>query len=167
MNKNNQECERCNNNSYDNSYNNLDLTIHIKLLNQDAKLPQKQTQGSAGYDLFAAHDCVIEPKTLGMVKFGFAIAVPFGYEAQIRSRSGLAYRNQVFVLNSPGTVDSDYRGEVAALLMNLSDNAFEIKKHDRVAQMIFAQVNTGNFLTIEEFTQENLDRTGGWGSTGK
>jgi len=143
------------------------LKVLIKILNTDAKLPNKQTSGSAGYDLFSAGDYTIEAKQIGLVKLGFAMKLPVGHEAQIRSRSGLAFRNQVFVLNSPGTIDSDYRDEVGVLLMNLSDSAFEVKKGDRIAQMIFARVASADFGQVEDFSDRNLERIGGWGSTGK
>lgn len=139
------------------------MKVNIKLLD-GGKEPLRQTQGSAGYDLFASHELEIAPGKVGLIKLGFIVEIPEGFEAQIRSRSGLALKNQLFVLNSPGTIDSDYRQEVGVLLMNISNESFFVEKHMRIAQMIFAKVENVEFAKITEITQTN--RQAGWGSTG-
>lgn len=131
-------------------------------------LPAYQTEDAAGLDLLAALE---EPMTLAplgraLVPTGLAIALPSGYEAQIRPRSGLAAKHGVTVLNSPGTVDADYRGEVKVILINLSDTPFTIDRGERIAQMVIAPVSRAQFVETEV-----LDATsrgaGGFGSTGR
>lgn len=144
------------------------MNIEINLLN-NGKLPQKQTQGSVGYDLFAAEDCVIGPNEVKLIKLGFIIALPTGIEAQIRSRSGLALKKQLFVLNSPGTIDFDYRQEVCCILMNLSKEEVHINLHDRIAQLVFARVEFAEFKCVQDvadYDENGLNRFGGFGSTG-
>ncbi|MEI9965161.1 MAG: dUTP diphosphatase [Caulobacteraceae bacterium] len=132
-------------------------------------LPAYETPGAAGMDLRAAvaeHDSiVIRPGSRGLVPTGFCIAVPAGYEAQVRPRSGLAMRAGVTCLNSPGTVDSDYRGEVKVILANLGEENFVVRRGDRIAQMVICPV-----VQAEWREAEVLDAThrgeGGFGSTG-
>lgn len=133
----------------------------------DLPLPDYATSDSAGLDLMAAIDA---PKTLApgervLVPTGLTIALPRGFEAQVRPRSGLALKNGITVLNSPGTVDADYRGEIGVVLINLGESPFEVSRGMRIAQMIVAPVNQ---LVWQE--QEELSETergaGGYGSTG-
>lgn len=127
-------------------------------------LPKRQTSGSAGYDLYSAQETVIQPKECGLVKTGIILEIPEGFEGQIRSRSGLAAKNQIMVLNSPGTIDSDYRNEISVLLMNFSSEPFKIEVGSRIAQIVFAKIWTPIFEEISECSKS--DRSGGWGSTG-
>ena len=133
----------------------------------DLPLPSYATEGAAGMDLMAAIDApvTLDPLARAMVPTGIAIALPAGFEAQVRPRSGLAAKNGVTVLNSPGTVDADYRGEVKVILVNLSDEPFEIQPGMRIAQMVIAPVTRAAW---DE--RDNLDDTargaGGFGSTG-
>jgi dUTP pyrophosphatase len=135
---------------------------------KDLPLPTYQTSQSAGMDLCAAvtSDVVIEPGAYTMVPTGYAIGLPSGFEAQVRPRSGLAAKNGVTVLNSPGTIDADYRGEVSVILINHGKSAFTVTRGMRIAQMVVAPVRTA---MLEE--KENLDDTargaGGFGSTGR
>ena len=135
---------------------------------RDLPLPAYQSEGAAGLDLLAAVD---EPVTLpplgrALVPTGLAMALPPGYEAQVRPRSGLAAKHGVTVLNSPGTVDADYRGEVKVILINLSDTPFIIGRGERIAQMVIAPVSQAQLVETE-----TLDATtrgaGGFGSTGR
>lgn len=148
-------------NPYHPQYNTY-MKVPIKFFG--GKAPERQTEGSAGYDLFAAKPVVIKPKSVEIVHLGFSIAIPQGYEAQIRSRSGIARKNKLFVLNSPGTIDSDHRDEVCVLLMNLGDEDFVVEENMRVAQMIFAKVENVKFETVAEL--DATARGPGWGSTG-
>jgi dUTP pyrophosphatase len=136
---------------------------------QDLPLPAYQTTSSAGMDLVAAIGrnarLVIEPGGRDLVPTGFAVEVPEGHEAQIRPRSGLALKHGVTVLNSPGTIDSDYRGEICIILVNHGSEPFEIARGDRIAQMVIAPV-----VRVQPVEVANLSSTqrgqGGFGSTG-
>lgn len=130
-------------------------------------LPAYETASSAGMDLAAAIDAdlVLAPGARMLVPTGFSMALPEGFEAQIRPRSGLAYKNGVTVLNSPGTIDADYRGEVKVLLINLSSEAFTISRGMRIAQMIIAPVTQATWVQVEVLS-ETVRGAGGFGSTG-
>jgi dUTP pyrophosphatase len=134
---------------------------------EDVPLPRYMSDGASGMDLHAAveGDVVIEPGQVGLVPTGLHVAVPPGYEVQIRPRSGLALKNRVTVLNAPGTVDSDYRAEVGVVLANLGDEPFTVRRGMRIAQMVICRVERAEVVQVEE-----LDRTdrqyGGFGSTG-
>jgi len=124
------------------------------------------TAGAAGYDLRAApaEEIVIEPGRVGLVPTGIRLEIPFGYEAQVRPRSGLALRDRVGVLNSPGTIDSDYRGEVQVILFNFGEAPFRVRRGDRIAQLVFARVHRPH---LEARTLGKTDRdAGGFGHTG-
>jgi dUTP pyrophosphatase len=131
----------------------------------DLPLPQYETAGSAGMDLRAANDFLLAPGARCLVPTGIAIALPEHFEAQVRPRSGLAIRHGVTVLNAPGTIDSDYRGEIKVPMINLGTEDFTIKRGDRIAQMIVAPVQQ---VKLDEVT--GLDQTargaGGFGSSG-
>ncbi len=133
----------------------------------DVPEPAYQTEGSAGADLSAAitEPVTIEPGHRALVPTGFSMSIPRGFEGQIRPRSGLALRHGVTVLNAPGTVDSDYRGEVKVLLVNLGHEAFVVRPGDRIAQLIVAPVVRARFELVSEL--DDTDRGGGgYGSTG-
>ena len=140
--------------------------MKIKKLNENAKIPLYMTAGSAGFDLTAAIDCdiVIEPMQRALIPTGLAIALNEGFELQIRPRSGLAIKNGITVLNSPGTIDSDYRGEIKVILINLSDEQFIVHNGDRIAQAV-----CNSYITVRFDEVEDLDETkrgsGGFGST--
>lgn len=143
--------------------------LKIKKLDngKNLPLPKYETDGAAGLDLLAAIDepIVMKPGEIKLVKTGISIALEKGYEAQVRPRSGLALKNGITVLNSPGTVDSDYRGEVCAILINHSKVDFTITRGMRIAQMVIAKHEHAKIVEVE-----NLDETsrgsGGFGSTG-
>lgn len=134
---------------------------------QNLNLPKYETAGSAGMDLLAAinEDVVIKSGEVKLIKTGISIALEKGFEAQVRPRSGLALKNGITVLNSPGTIDSDYRGEVCAILINHSAVDFTITRGMRIAQIVIAKYEQAEILEVE-----NLDETargsGGFGSTG-
>lgn len=134
---------------------------------KDLPLPAYQTSQSAGMDLCAAveADVVIEPGRHTIIPTGFSIALPAGFEAQVRPRSGLAAKNGVTVLNSPGTIDADYRGEVGVILINHGAEAFTVSRGLRIAQLVIAPVRT--VMWEEKETLEDTERgAGGFGSTG-
>jgi dUTP pyrophosphatase len=141
-------------------------TVKIQKLHPDAVVPKYQTLGSAGADLVSIHDLDIQPGKVGVVSLGFSVSFPPGYEIQIRPRSGLAANHAVTVVNTPGTVDSDYRGPMKVLLINHGDKLFRISKGDRVAQMVLNEVCKAYFEEIE-MLDETSRGEGGFGSTGR
>lgn len=143
------------------------IDLPIRLLPNAAGLPVYATAEAAGADLLAA---IADPRTLKpgertLVPAGFAMALPPGYEAQIRPRSGLAFKNGVTVLNAPGTIDSDYRGEVAVLLVNHGLEDFEIERGMRIAQMVIAPAPQAAFRSVDDL-DDTARGAGGFGSTG-
>ena len=141
--------------------------ILIKRLSKDVALPKYETEGSSGLDLAAHTDKQIKilPGKSEIIPTGLAIEIPKNFEIQIRPRSGLAAKSQISVLNTPGTIDADYRGELKVILINLSDKVFVVEKGLRIAQMVLCPVVKA---TLKEVTElENTDRgSGGFGSTG-
>ncbi|MCX7929516.1 MAG: dUTP diphosphatase [Chlorobi bacterium] len=133
----------------------------------DLPLPQYATAGSAGMDLCAAlaESLVIEPKSIALVPTAIAIALPPGYEAQVRSRSGLAYRYGIFCLNSPGTIDSDYRGEIKVILANFSAAPFTVERGMRIAQLVIARYERIEWQQVEHLPPTKRGSSG-FGSTG-
>ena len=131
------------------------------------ELPAYQTDGSAGMDLRAAVEApvVIEPGRRAMVPTGLAIAIPRGYEGQVRPRSGLAWRYGITVLNTPGTIDSDYRGEVRVVLVNFGEETFEVRPGERIAQLLIAPVAHAT-VEVQAVLDETERGAGGYGSTG-
>ncbi|HWI55269.1 MAG TPA: dUTP diphosphatase [Desulfobacteria bacterium] len=131
-------------------------------------LPQYMTHGAAGMDLYAAVEGteIIHPGEIKLVSSGISIALPEGYEAQIRPRSGLALKHGITMVNTPGTIDSDYRGEIGLILTNLGQAPFVIKRGDRIAQMVINKVARADFVEVEDLDQTDRS-TGGFGSTGE
>lgn len=129
-------------------------------------LPAYATQGAAGMDLLAAREMVIPPGGRALVPTGLAVAIPEGFEMQVRPRSGLALKQGVTVLNAPGTVDSDYRGEVGVILLNTGAEPFSIARGDRIAQAVFAPVTRATWEEVVVLP-ETQRGTGGFGSTGR
>ena len=147
----------------------LSSKVEIECIVQDgAKLPVYQTSGSAGADVcaFLKEDFVLEPMQRAAIPTGLSFAIPAGYEMQVRPRSGLALKNGITCLNTPGTIDSDYRGEVKVILINLGSEPFTIKNGERIAQLVVKPVVCADFAQVSV-----LDKTargaGGFGSTGK
>ncbi|KOR90776.1 deoxyuridine 5'-triphosphate nucleotidohydrolase [Paenibacillus solani] len=136
--------------------------------NEDVKLPVKMSELAAGFDLHAAvtEPVVLSPGERQLIPTGFAIAMPAELEAQIRPRSGLAYKHGITCLNSPGTIDADYRGEVKVLLVNLGQEAFTIERNERIAQMVFKTVPAVEFTEVDELS-DTVRGSGGFGHTGK
>lgn len=145
------------------------IQVSIKRLphNEDLPLPSYESASAAGMDLPAAvmADITLQPGERDLIATGLAIALPDGYEAQIRPRSGLAARNGVTVLNTPGTVDADYRGEVKVILVNLGNQPFTVTRGMRIAQMVIAPVVQATMEQVDELP-ETARGAGGFGSTG-
>ena len=141
--------------------------ILIKKLSKEVTLPKYETDGSSGLDLAACIDKNIEikPGKSEIIPTGLAVALPKNFEIQIRPRSGLAAKNQISVLNTPGTIDADYRGEIKVILINLSNKSFIVEKGLRIAQMVLCPIEKAELKEVE--TLENTVRgSGGFGSTG-
>ncbi len=130
-------------------------------------MPHYQTAHSAGVDLYAAvvADMIIETGSWKLVPTGIAIAIPEGYEGQVRPRSGLALKHGIGMLNGPGTIDADYRGEVSIILFNFSDRPFTVHRGDRIAQLVFARVEKAMFVRVDALS-ETARGAGGFGHTG-
>jgi dUTP pyrophosphatase len=144
------------------------LTIKVKIKNtSDLPLPAYQTEMSAGVDLFAniAVPTTIQPLQRELVPTGLFMELPENYEAQIRPRSGLAFKHGITVLNSPGTIDADYRGEIKVLLVNLSDQAYTLQPGDRMAQMVIARCEQAEWQSETELSETKRGE-GGYGHTG-
>jgi dUTP pyrophosphatase len=146
------------------------INVKIARINDagdDLPLPQYATEGSAGMDLCAAvvEDVVLKPSEAALIPTGFSIELPAGYEAQVRPRSGLAIKHRIGILNSPGTVDSDYRGEVKVMLTNFGSEPFTVRRGDRVAQMIIHRYARVEWQE-EETLSDTLRGEGGFGHTG-
>lgn len=143
--------------------------MKIKIVNQsNHALPHYGTEASAGVDLRAniSESITLKPLERTLVKTGLFIELPVGYEAQVRPRSGLAFKNGVTVLNTPGTIDADYRGEIGVILVNLSNENFTIENGERVAQMVIAKHEQADWELVEELSDTERG-AGGFGSTGK
>ncbi|MBN8695311.1 MAG: dUTP diphosphatase [Bacteroidetes bacterium] len=143
--------------------------MKIKIINKSKhELPSYATQAAAGMDLRANLDAPIVLGSLerALVPTGLFMEIPLGYEAQVRPRSGLAFKNGLTVLNSPGTIDADYRGEVKVILVNLSKETFTINDGERVAQMVIAKHEQAEWTEVEQL-EETARGEGGFGSTGK
>ena len=142
--------------------------MKVQIINQSKHaLPQYETSGAAGLDLKAniSESVFLKPLERAIIKTGLFIALPQGYEAQVRPRSGLAAKKGITVLNSPGTVDADYRGEIGVILVNLSNEVFEVTDGERIAQLVIAKHEQAEWVEVEEL--DSTERgAGGFGSTG-
>ena len=142
------------------------IKVRVQKLREDAIIPAYQSEEAAGFDLHAIEDAHIPSGERMLVKTGLAVALPRGYELQVRPRSGLAFKHGVTVLNSPGTVDSDYRGELMVLLINHGKEPFEIQKGERIAQAVLKEVVQASFEAVESL-DETARGANGFGSTGR
>ena len=141
--------------------------MKVKIINRSAHpLPKYQTELSAGMDLYAnlPEEITLKPLERKLIPTGLFLELPEGYEAQVRPRSGLALKHGITVLNSPGTIDADYRGEVGVILVNLSAEDFTVKDGDRIAQMVIAKYETAEWESADSLS-ETTRGTGGFGST--
>ena len=144
------------------------VQILVKKLDKNIKLPTYKTSGSSGMDLeaYIKSKIIIKSGKTAIIPTGIAVAIPKNYEIQIRPRSGLAAKKSISVLNTPGTIDSDYRGEIKIILINLSKKSFVVKSGDRVAQMILCPVAKGKLHEVKNLSKTARGK-GGFGSTGK
>ncbi|MBU5637711.1 dUTP diphosphatase [Geomonas sp. Red69] len=143
------------------------IPIRIKRL-RSAPLPCYMTEQAAGVDLHAAldEDFVLHPGERALVPTGIAVEIPAGFEAQVRPRSGLALRHGIALVNSPGTIDADYRGEIGVIVINHGNEPFAIKNGERIAQMVFARCERAEFIEVDELGETGRG-AGGFGHTGR
>jgi dUTP pyrophosphatase len=145
------------------------LTVEIRPLHNSAglPLPHYQTEHAAGVDLYAAVDgeVVLEAGTWKLIPTGIAVAIPEGYEGQVRPRSGIALKHGIGMLNAPGTIDADYRGEIGIILFNFSDVPFTIRRCDRIAQLVFAKIEKAKLEQVDALSPTSRGE-GGFGHTG-
>ncbi|WP_203457052.1 dUTP diphosphatase [Paenibacillus tepidiphilus] len=144
------------------------VQIHKLPGNEDVPLPRKMSEQASGYDLFAAvaEEVVLAPGERALIPSGIALAMPDGLEAQIRPRSGLALKHGITCLNTPGTIDADYRGEIKVLLINLGQEPFAIVRGERIAQMVFQAVPSVTLTEVAELSETERG-AGGFGHTGR
>ena len=142
------------------------LKVKIQKINELAKLPKRMTEQAAGYDLYSCNkeDIVIKSGEVVLIPTGIAISLPTQYEAQIRPRSGLAIKHQIGVLNSPGTIDADYRGEIKIILFNFGKTDFIITSHTRIAQMVVSRHESIDFVITDQLDETGRG-SGGFGHT--
>lgn len=143
----------------------MNISVKVKIVEDSAILPKYMTPGASGCDLFSAEDLEIGPGNTYLVSTGLQMSIPEGYELQIRPRSGLALKNQIMVLNSPGTVDSDFRGTIKVILFNGSKVPFKVQKGDRIAQGVFTVYVKATFPIVEELDSTERN-SAGFGTTG-
>ena len=142
--------------------------VLIKKLSEKVKTPKYETNGSAGVDLaaFIDSEILIKPGEISIIPTGISLSIPKGFEMQIRPRSGLASKHKITVLNTPGTIDSDYRGEIKVILINLGKEIFKVENGLRIAQMVLSPIIIAEFIEVDKLDDTKRGQ-GGFGSTGK
>jgi dUTP pyrophosphatase len=141
------------------------VQVRVKRLNPDAKIPKAAKKGDVAFDLYSVIDYEIKPGERYAIPTGIALEIPIGYEGQVRPRSGLALKEGLTVLNTPGTIDSGYRGEVKTIIINLGDTPFQITKGMRISQLAIRPVPDVEFVEVDELSDTDRGE-GGFGSTG-
>ncbi len=141
------------------------MELKVKKVHQEAKIPEYAHEGDSGLDLYSVEEIELQPQEIKTVKTGLQVSMPQGFEAQVRPKSGLAAKFGITVLNTPGTVDSCYRGEVMVILVNLGKQAYKVEKGSKIAQMVVAKVEEAQVEEVQELDQTARNQ-GGFGSTG-
>lgn len=141
------------------------MKVKVKRINDKARLPEMAHEGDSGFDLFANETISLKPGERKLVSTGIKIEIPKGFEAQVRPKSGLAINHGISVLNTPGTIDSGYRGEIKVILVNLGEKEFLVEQGKKIAQIIFARVECPELVEVKEL-KETKRNDGGFGSTG-
>jgi dUTP pyrophosphatase len=144
------------------------IRVYLEKINKDVLVPRYMSKNASGLDLYAAipKKIILKPLDRKLISTGIRISIPHGYEVQVRPRSGLAWEHGIGVLNSPGTIDSDYRGEVKVILINLSNYPFAVRPNDRIAQMVLGKVRQADLKIVKRL--ETTERgAGGFGHTGR
>jgi dUTP pyrophosphatase len=141
------------------------IKIKIKKIKENAIVPKYAHHGDAGVDLYSTEDYILKPGERTLVSTGIAISIPPGHEAQVRPKSGLALKHGISIVNTPGTVDCEYRGEIGVIAINLGQEDFKIEKGNKIAQMVFNKIEEADFEEVEEL-DDTTRGDGGFGSTG-
>lgn len=141
------------------------IELKVKKINEEAKLPEYAHKSDAGMDLFSAEEKIIEPGQTALIKTGIIIELPPDTEAQVRPRSGLALKNSITVLNTPGTIDEGYRGEIGVILINHGKISFKVEKHMKIAQMVIKPIIKVSIKEVKEVASSDRNSSG-FGSTG-
>jgi dUTP pyrophosphatase len=141
------------------------ISVKVQKVSADAVMPYYEHEGDSGVDLFSVEDKLLKPGERALVSTGIRIALPPGYEAQVRPKSGLAIKSGITVLNTPGTVDAGYRGDVCVIMINHSDSDFKVEKGKKIAQMVFQKVESAAFEEVNSLDETSRGE-GGFGSTG-
>ncbi len=141
------------------------MKIKIKKINEDAKMPRYAHEGDAGMDIYSSENTEIKKGEVKLVGTGLTMEIPQGYEAQVRPKSGLAAKHGITLLNTPGTIDSGYRGELKVIMVNHSQKPYVVEKGSKIAQIVFAAVEKANVEEVKELN-ESVRGEGGFGSTG-
>lgn len=142
------------------------MEVRIKRTDKELPLPQYKHDGDAGMDVCSAETYTLQPGERKLFKTGIHMAIPKGYELQVRPRSGLAYKHGISIVNTPGTVDAGYRGDIGVILINHGKEVFEVKRGERIAQFVFNKFETAQFIEVEDL-DETTRGEGGFGSTGR
>ncbi len=143
----------------------MTIQVRVQKLRPHAIVPDYAHPGDAGVDLFAAEDHILKPGERALVPTGIAVAIPDGYEGQVRPKSGLALRHGLSIVNTPGTVDAGYRGEVGVILINLGQETVQVRRGQKIAQMVFTKVERAKLEVVDRL-DETSRGSGGFGSTG-
>jgi len=141
------------------------LNVRIKKLSKDAVIPSYAHKGDSGMDIYSIEDKIINPREFELISTGIALSIPYGYEAQVRPKSGLAAKNGITILNTPGTIDCHYRGEIMVICINLGKSPYNVEKGKKIAQIVFNKVEEAEFeeaLELDDTTRGSR----GFGSTG-
>ncbi len=141
------------------------MIVKVKRLSPEAKMPKLEHEGDAGFDLYSVEDAVLKPMQRKLVGTGISIEIEKGYEAQVRPKSGLAIENGITMLNTPGTIDAGYRGEIKVIVINLGEKEYRIEKGKKIAQIVFSKVETPKLLEVNELEPSSRSNRG-FGSTG-
>lgn len=142
------------------------VDVKIKKLHPDAVVPTYGSEDAAGFDFYALENIIIHPHESGLVKTGLSMAIPKGYEIQVRPRSGISLKTPLRVANAPGTIDADYRGEVCVIITNTADYGYEIAKGTRIAQGVLKKAPQANFIEVDDL-DDTARGSGAFGSTGE
>ena len=141
------------------------MQVKVKKITNDAKIPKIEHEGDAGFDIYSNEETTILPMERKLIGTGISISVPKGFEAQVRPKSGLAINHGLTLLNTPGTIDAGYRGEVKVIIMNLGKEEYKIEKGKKIAQVVFNKIEEPELIEVEEL-DESQRGEGGFGSTG-
>ncbi|HIH09155.1 MAG TPA: dUTP diphosphatase [Candidatus Diapherotrites archaeon] len=141
------------------------MKVSIRILSEDARMPKLEHEGDAGFDLYSTEDAILKPMQRKLIPTGISMAIEKGYEAQIRPKSGLAIEHGITLLNTPGTIDAGYRGEIKVIVINLGEKEYRIEKGKKICQVVFNKIEHPEIIEVQELEASSRGK-GGFGSTG-